>query len=483
MKKLESFFALTVLLMTTSSSAATLYVSNSSGNNSGNCTSQTSPCKSIVYAIGRMSGGDTLEIAAGIYSGVSNTVGAEFGATEIPSGSASAYTIIKASEDGTVDISAPFAPTASNYFQLEGLKLSNIYHGVAGHHIKIFRTAIVNGDSNGNVVAFSIGTNESTPGATHILLEDVWVYGPGGRYDILIYNSEDVVIRRAVLRHDGGWNFDGSNPEASINIYNSRRVELQNVIVIDAISSNNDVYAAAFYNIKNDSSGTIHADTRIVGSIAFNNSIGNSFAYEGGGSITNAVLENSVSYNGAGLTTNNGPVTLQVRNVTMVGGGSNAFSEFSNNSNVSVTNSIIHQYGGEAFNNITSQSNNNCSSGCSLSFNPETNGLLYLPRIEVGSTLASSGSPSGQVGAKITNKVGLSGTYYGETGFNVEQGSLWPWPLEDRIYADLCSTRNDGLCDGNSASLTDYIWSALGNGTPGNIQPMPKPTGVNIIKN
>lgn len=46
--------------------------------------------------------------------------------------------------------------------------------------------------------------------------------------------------------------------------------------------------------------------------------------------------------------------------------------------------------------------------------NPVSNGLLYLPRIEDGSLLKIYGEGGGQIGAQVSNKIGISETLWGE---------------------------------------------------------------------
>lgn len=107
--------------------------------------------------------------------------------------------------------------------------------------------------------------------------------------------------------------------------------------------------------------------------------------------------------------------------------------------------------------------------------NPVTNGLMYLPRIESGSLLISTGSNSGRMGAEVLKKYGVSGTLYGETGYDtLTQDNIWPWPNEARIKADMSDVSARGFCTGNSLdgtpqTLTKYIWEYLGNQIPSSI--------------
>lgn len=475
--------------------AATFYVSPS-GVDQGGCSDSASPCQTLQFGISKMSGGDTLILKPGIYSGNANSLDAYNQGNFIPNGSENAYTRFMAEQDGTVEISSRFnLAMNSQYLQFEGLLLSNQEQSktVAGHHIKILRTGFKGGPATDNEVVLGIGTNDQTPGAHHILLEDVWSYGPGGRYNLLVYNSEYVVIRRAIIRHDGGWATDCSNPEAGMTIYNSRFVELQNVIVLDSVGDNQanpcSQGFSGFYNVSNGSGGTQHENTRIVGSMALNNAVETAMAWDDSASIANARLEHSAIYNsGIGVTTNGEGKQLTLKNVTIDSGSGDGVAVYGNNNQVNLELTIIYGKSGQALrytNQITDVvcfSNNGGQSGCNYTeINPRQSGLDYLTRIEENSLLKTQGANNSQIGATLLNQLGKSGTYFGESDFSSEQASLWPWPLQERIFNDLCNYRNSSLCA--SSSLTDYIWGLLGNPLPNDLQSMPIPTGFSIQKN
>jgi hypothetical protein len=100
-----------------------------------------------------------------------------------------------------------------------------------------------------------------------------------------------------------------------------------------------------------------------------------------------------------------------------------------------------------------------------VNVNPLTNGLPYLTRTETGSYLATH-QAGGKMGAQIVNKIGTSGTLYGETGWNTDTGvSLWPFPNETRIKADMSAVSTRGFC-APAMTLTKYIWEYLGNAMP-----------------
>jgi hypothetical protein len=150
---------------------------------------------------------------------------------------------------------------------------------------------------------------------------------------------------------------------------------------------------------------------------------------------------------------------------------------------VSIANGLIfnHTAAGDGNKNVTYTNtyNPNSYSGTGVvHVNPLTSGLLYLPRIETGSALASYGTSGGQVGARILRRIGTSGTLYGEAGYNTETSdNLWPWPNEDRIKADFASVASVGARgfatgaskDGSAQTLTKYIWEYLGNQIPSTV--------------
>ena len=262
--------------------AASRYVattgSNSVNTSPNNCLAQASPCLTLQHAFSQMASGDTLIIANGAYSGTGNSLDTSSGSNFIPNGTGvglNPYTIIKAATDGGVTIAAPFVlGTTSAYLQFEGLKINYSASGknISGHHIKIFRTAFVGGPSTGNQINLGIGTNDVTPGANYILLEDVWSYGSGGRYNISVFNSTNVILRRVVIRHDPGWVFDNNNPEGGLIVYNSNHVELQNVIGIDlgTLNAARNGGIGVFHNESNANSLTHHSDNRYVGCHGYN---------------------------------------------------------------------------------------------------------------------------------------------------------------------------------------------------------------------
>ncbi len=494
-----------------SAQAANLYVAPD-GNDNSNCQDSQNRCHTIGYAISKMSGGDTLLIGDGIYSSSNDNM------NSIPSGSSSNYTTIRAENinntESKVTISRPFSIAHNEqYIQVDGIKFTGNYEkSIQGHHIKLTRSAFEGGPVDGNTANLVFGTNNHLD-THHILLEDSSVYGLGGRYKLLVYQSRDIVIRRVVIRPDGGWALNqsqpgagyGSTPEAGVSIYNSPNVELQNVIVLDGMTTaiyngQPESWTSAFYYPLSSSSPYASANVRTVGSIAMNN-IGTSFMYDGPSNRTNITLEHSVAWkpeNASGFIAQGGGVSaglgLTMNNLTLVNIYDNAVANWNNGGDVNIKNSILTNYNGNFYaSSSVNESYNVCYGGNSCSgtgdknIDPEINGLDYLLRIDNGQ-LETAGENSNQAGANIMNKMGKAGSFYGETGFNSEQSdALWPWANEEKIKRDLCNgagIQNRGLCSANNTpTLTGYIWGALGNQVPANLGPMLTPLNPKYVKN
>ncbi|HEU4603405.1 MAG TPA: hypothetical protein VFS24_15635 [Steroidobacteraceae bacterium] len=451
---------------TTSAFAATYYVDAAAASDSGNGSS-SSPKKYISSALALMSssGGDAVIIRPGTYSNAKDAI------TSVPSGKQGSYNVIKAETDGTVTIKAAFElGRGDHYTQFEGLKWDSAQQkSIVGRYVKVMRCAFKGGPSSGNAMTLSIGTNDATPGAQYILLEDVWAYGPGGRYKVIVYNSDSVVLRRVVVRHDAGWTYDNNNPQGGITSYNSSNVRLQDVIVIDGTRGMAGM-EGNIYLVGNDSSATMPTNVRIQGAIVLNGG-GNGISYDDFKAYTNSSIQDAVVWkvDGAGITIGGAAHKATVNRVA-VSSGSSAFADYSSGGNgMTITNAIAYQNPSAVLKNLSNASyivgyGNGDSTGTQL--NPLTNGFKYLPRIENGSTLKTMGSGGGQIGPQITQRIGVSGTLFGEAGFEDETAQpLWPWPNEARIKTDFAEYNSRGF-SASAGSLTDYIWDFLGSSSP-----------------
>jgi hypothetical protein len=453
------------LALSQASFATTYYVDGSAAADTGSGT-QAAPKKYIQSGIALMSssGGDEVVIAPGTYTNAKDSI------NNPTKGKAGAYNVIRAATDGTVTIKAGFdLGTGDHYLRFEGLKFDlQDVKVIMGRYVKVLRCSFKGGPATGNNVTLQIGSNDQTPGAQYILLEDSWVYGPGGRYKILVYNADKVILRRVLARHDGGWTYDNNNPEAGITIYDSTNIELQNGLVIDSMP-NLPAFESNIYLVANRTTSQAAGNVAVRGSIVLGGG-GNGIAWDGSSAYTSSLLEDVVVWgpSAGGIASNGSPNTGTINRATVKSGGT-GFADWDGASRITITSSIAYQNSNaacEGLNMSGSISFGNGSNNCGTALDPLTNGLKYLLRIEPGSKLATAGSGGGQVGAQIVKRIGESGTLFGDAGYNtVTSEDLWPWPNEARIKADLAESSSRGFSAG-SKSLTDYLWEQLGNTSP-----------------
>jgi hypothetical protein len=510
--------AVCLCLFLSSTAYATTYYSSTGG--SGSTCSVGSPC-SISSGIAKMSasGGDTLIVNDGTYG---------VGLSGLTSGTSGAYNIVKAANDGLAIFTSLTIEETKQYLQVEGFRFNQTGSGESqmyGQYQKILRCSFNGGPYTGNSVQVAIGCNpDYTYHASDTLMEDCLFYGLGGRYNLLAYNADNVVFRRCVVRHDGAWGEDGAqnNPESGIMLYNSKHVEVQNCIVIDsnlAASSspcssghgpNCTGYAywdQAYYCGCNTSSpATIYKNEYISyrGNIALNgNSSG--FRLDGSCDVTIDNFVDNIVYDvGRNTTTQGGLIDGSSNHTSIISGathntfGNSTISTYTYNSSLqsfvlgawssgskTITNSLMWKWDTDNINGFTNsyadRYNINNLGSCSncVTTNPTlTANLKYLPRLETGSSLLTAGQAGTRMGAEVLKKIGVSGTLYGETGYNTTTtDNLWPWPYEDRIKSEMSGvatvgnrgfTTYSGL-DGVHNTLTSYVWEYLGNQIPSDV--------------
>jgi hypothetical protein len=463
------FFLCTALLaglaLSQASFATTYYVDTNAAADSGSGT-QASPKKYIQSGVALMSGngGDEVVIAPGTYSNAKDAV------VNPTAGKSGAYNVIRAATDGTVTVKSEFTlGNSAHYLRIEGLKFdAQETKVIEGSFVKIMRCSFKGGPATGNNVTVQIGSNDATPGASNILVEDSWVYGTGGRYKLLVYNSDKVVLRRVLVRHDGGWTYDGSNPQGGITIYDSTNVELQNGIVIDGMPNltgfESNIYLVANHTTSQNAGNVFVRGTTVLGGG------GNGIAWDGSSAYTSSLLEDVVVWGSSagGIASNGSPNTGTINRATVKSGGT-GFADWDGSSRITISSSIAYQNSNAACEGLSmssSYASGNGSNNCGTALDPLSNGLKYLFRSEPGSKLATGGVSGGAAGAQILKRIGTSGTLYGETGYNTPTNEdLWPWPNEARLKADLAETNSRGF-SASAKTLTDYLWEQLGNTSP-----------------
>lgn len=510
-------FVAACLIGISNAAAKTIYVAKT-GSDKGNCQTENAPCATIEHGISLMVGGDTLIVGDGTYAEQ---------ITRMPSGSAGAYTTIRAANDWGVTIDG--SGFADNY--LDGIRVSTNYVAIRGfhvkmnqakttnsgvnvfdcHHVKIQRCSVAYAGTSDNVSAFNVG-----PACDYVLLEEGYVYG-GARYPFLVYQSTHTVVRRNVSRLDY-WN--GSLQAANFTNYNGDMTVWQNNIAIDSDTKNiggSGLYGGFFNENKVPDSSWSGTATRETyrGNIVLNVQASFSGMYDYDVSNLHTYSDNIIwdshggyygdyvhgdapkldatrftigkirgdysSPNGQGSAGSGfyiGPGTDRVRVSNMLTNSilwNNPFygiADYGVGDYNSLWNNGKGNYGGEQA--TPSRGAHDLTSDFSAD-------LKYLPRIESGSKLATAGSEGGPIGASVLYMWGATGTLWGDPDYDtITSEPLWPFPNEDIIKTDMASysgpggvgsrgfTKGNSL-DGTPQTLTKYIWEYLGNPIPADV--------------
>lgn len=475
------------LLNVANSYSATYYVNGTVISDTGD-GSISNPKKYITSGVMLMSGGDTLIIKNGTYRGASNYIG-DYASPQVfpPNGSSSAYTIIQAETVGGVIIDGeyigtPFSTvnhTANvNYIRIEGIHFrrggncAGVFN-IKGDYNKIIKCGFEDGqgptDNAECAIAFIAG------GSSYSLVEDSWVWGKG-RYGFYTSSpsggTNHIIFRRVVVRLDDS---PAAWMTAGLRFYNGQYNAMQNCIVIDSHISDTAGEPTA---ITQGGGSSVSEPGHIYsGVMAINNPAMMGFVPEDGdriGTVTNSVFWG----NSNGIFTSSMFVNPYILTIDNIASGANTGYGVRNSSNytgliVNLSNSIVAS-NGIAFNDVNSVNNvdyygntNNTANGSaitnSMTTNPFTSVYKYLPRVE-----------NGTVGPSIMYQIGVSGTIYGEYGWNATTDiPLWPyynetiWAGKMKIYSATGPGGNRGFASINSLNpLTDYVFGYLGNSVP-----------------
>lgn len=470
--------------------AATYYVATNGSDSAAGSTS--APFATIGRGLTRMASGDTLIVRNGTYSGNSNFI--NDGISAIPSGTASAPTTIRAENpygvriqnsgstayyDSPLRIRGTYVTVDGFIFDLRDQTYTPYVGEISGTRNRIMRSIFRRQgavDDYGGWVYV---------GGTYQLLEDVAGVG-AARYGFQLGgpsgSSHHLIFRRVVGRFDFS---SSTQPKATFNAYGNNdgfgvhSILYQNCIALDGQqgpTSGQPTYGA-WYFPKNMDNG------RIVGSIALNNDVyyAGMFVQEELGK--NTYLENSVAWQNGGdaeIRGNGaGPMTMS----RMTIGSTNGGTGISDRNGVGrVTSSL--------FSGLTQPASGSTVSGsafwptsAAMGSNIVSMGanILYLPD-------ASRGTGLSNVGAVLTKRVGRSGTFWDDPGYDeVTTENLWPFPNESHIKAvfsepntprsgNTPSTNNTvrgftvaSDAFGKSMTLTRYVWQFLGNEIPADI--------------
>ena len=450
--------------------------------------------QTLQYSMAHMLGGDTLIIRDGIYTGTENVVDTNHFP---PQGTNTNWTIIKAEHDGKVFFGDPDSISTDrtfyvenkgdSYIQFEGLVWFGGCVVGAVNYLKFLRCG------SGNNIVNNVGMLFRNSVSHHILYEDCYAWG-GGRYRLLSYKSDYIIVRRFVGRIDAtNTEHDGRlEPLGGVAFYDSSNCEGQNIIIIDSDTGDywNVASLVGAFTLPNGG-GTgnffrgcinLHGDMSLHGqSVGFSDT--NRMDCIGWDAPSGALLGYGTTYDH--LTIGNistwlsyGAVDGHTGNACTVQNSLfvNISAEYGALKNVALSD-YNYFYG-----NYLDYFNTNQGVHDVININPMTNSLKYLPRIEANSDLSSKASDGGDIGATVMKRIGISGTLWGEPGYNeTTTESLWPFPNEDIIKTNMKTylhpqiSGERGFCAngtglyGGNITLTSYIWEYLGNPCPDEI--------------
>jgi hypothetical protein len=244
-----------------------------------------------------------------------------------------------------------------------------------------------------------------------------------------------------LARHEPGWSDTKGDPEGGIALYNSTDVLTQNLMVVD--STGGKAFESAIYHPSNSRPSM---NVRNVGAVVLNSG-GNGVCWEGEATVRGMTLENSVIAKtvGVGACTNGGDAQVSLKNVTITGTGSHGIANWGKGE-MTLADSLVSRIGGEQYKGAVKASNV----------------LATVPKWPVRSDIA--------LGANVLVRNGKGGTLWGEVGYDQPlTESLWPWPNQALIKKAMCTdvAVTTGFC--GAPSLTDYVWTFLGNAVPAGV--------------
>lgn len=470
---------------------------------------------SLRVAVAGMQSGDTLIIRDGTYSGSNNVLNQ---LVMPPSGTADQFTTIRAEHDGLAIFPDGFIQMDGNatrsYISFEGLKALDytMIYGAGINHFKFLRCAFTYDETTppSTGAPFWIGY-----GCSYILVEDCWAWG-AGRYKFVTGGHHNV-FRRCVARYD---RTDWTDPMANFSAYDGDYIAFQNCIAIDSDHEefwlNTSEVAGTFYihhgSENNSVKGCISVNNHnpwLTGSPGPGIEIENNSAIDIGniGELTRADTYSTGNF--------------VIKNCTLMDISGDGLHPWGGSTgSVSALNNVLYGIGGTAlygtnlggvlqgynvlYNNATdfyggsSKVTDYCAAQ-SNAIDPTdgtpgngTPAILYPVRVERGSNLSGTGANGSDRGATILYRIGVSGTFYGQAGWDsITTEPLWPWSNEARIRADMRAYSYTGLtvtgairtlsgargfcADGkqlngvDDITLTSYIWEYLGNPIPSEI--------------
>ncbi len=481
------------------------------GNDSNDGLTPATGFATFRKALTTMAGGDTLYVDDGTYNDTIGAFGGAYSSGEIPDGPSVGHpTKILGYRPHAVTVDGQFARIPLQIFHGNNIEVGNIVFLHSKNTAPLLSPVHV--EQSSNIYLHQVGAAYPAPAcdncmgiaseaSNHVTIEECWAWGFGGRYSMMAHGGNNNILRRNVTRYDGS--VDG-NPRAGLAVYAENNTIAENNITIDfdGTGDNTSDNHSAFFvtsSVPNLPLGTVSW----YGNIAFNTTgilngvfeIDSQASLPGTVTLVDNVIANYTSSQAAvaGIwassdrldpaTPGGGHHSLVLRHNTVykINGAAIRVDATPSWSSVTVSDNLVDQSGSahpacfdDRHGGITGT--NNLKFACTTNFNdlPLTNlltvdpGLRFLLRTEAATPGHASASDGGDRGATVVNRY-VSGTVTGT--------ALWPFPNEDAIKQDFCLGPDNGTtirtrghnqtgwC-ASAATLTHYIWEALGNISP-----------------
>lgn len=196
--------------------------------------------------------------------------------------------VIQALTPGKVRFTGSFGPGSNLTFR--GIVVINSDEKHLGSDNLYEEMSFVGGPSCGNTINVTVGSNTTVRRSA--------VYGPGGRYQVLVYQKTTVTLEDVIIRSDGGWGVGSSGctefePNAALNSYDSSDFTCLRCILFDGITEADDnsseVLGGLGVNCHEDNTNMLFENSLTVNSRA-------AYYAEGNGSCDAVVVRNSAAF-------------------------------------------------------------------------------------------------------------------------------------------------------------------------------------------
>lgn len=473
MRPMKTFVALVLLALFAPEAWAvgtTYYVDTNAG--AGGAGGINDPYNTFAIAFAARGGSEVYILKNGTHSAAGAAI------SSAPAGTAAHPTMIKGQTLDQCIITRADSLTINvdvgiQFVEFHDLKWN--YAGeknITGAYIKMFRCRLKGGSASGNNVTFAIGSGSDLITTHDVYLEDVLVWGAGGRYKVLVYNAFNVSGNRVVARHDGGWgDVEESDPEAVFTVYDSSNVIWTTCAVIDSTNSTTAIlftYTGGFYYVNNDPVANMQLDQVYnLGTIVLGSE---EYGYRGDANAdcSSCTWRNVVAWNvldgGFGFGSNsNFNVNIDQFAIGFSSGtiddgiGIGDFGSTTGGIRNGIITGMQDDLNGAAATYVDTY--NNAASGTGTgwqTYNPFANGYKFLTQITTGSNLDADGEGSTPMGPNIRKRYNVNADFFRRGTWATESSvDLWPWPLEASVKGNLCDGTNQiGFCDPRNASVT-----------------------------